>query len=80
MRVSCEKFGEVIALIIDLINPQVIACGGVFMRNYDTFMKIMMPIIEREALGESLKDVRILPSALSENIGDLAALSLAVLD
>lgn len=80
VRVSCEKFGEVIALIIDLINPEVIACGGVFMRNYDTFMKIMMPITQREALGESLKDVRILPSALSENIGDLAALSLAVLD
>jgi glucokinase len=80
VRVSAEKFALVISMLTDILNPEAIVVGGVFMRNYDLFMKIMTPIIEREALGESLRVLQILPSGLSENIGDVAALAIAVED
>lgn len=80
VRVSAEKFALVISMLTDILNPEAIVIGGVFMRNYDLFMKIMTPIIEREALGESLRVLKILPSGLSENIGDVAALAIAVED
>lgn len=75
---SAEKFAKVISILIDLFNPEVIVVGGVFMRNYDLFMAIMTPIIEGESLADSNKVCKILPAAIGENIGDYAALAIAV--
>ena len=78
VKESAEKFARVISLLIDLFNPEVIVAGGVFMRNYDLFMESMTPVIEAESLGDSYKVCRILPAEIGENIGDYAALAIAV--
>ena len=80
VKESAEKFAKVVALLIDLFNPEVIIAGGVFMRNYDLFMKIMSPIIKKECLPDSHKVCKILPAEIGENIGDYAALAIAVLE
>ena len=80
IKESAEKFGQVISILIDLFNPEIIVAGGVFMRNYDFFMEILTPIIEKEALAPSNKACKILPAQIGENIGDYAALSVAVLE
>ena len=78
VKESAEKFAGVVSLLIDLFNPEVIVAGGVFMRNYDLFMEYMTPIIEAESLGDSLGVCKILPAQIGENIGDYAALAIAV--
>jgi len=76
-RESAEKLATILAFTIDILNPEVIALGGVFMRNADLFMPVVEPILEREALAPALKACRIVPAGLGENIGDYAALAVA---
>ncbi|MBR4652334.1 MAG: ROK family protein [Kiritimatiellae bacterium] len=76
-RESAEKLATILAYTIDILNPEVIALGGVFMRNADLFMPVVQPILEREALTLSFKACRIVPAELGERIGDYAALAVA---
>ena len=74
---SAEKLATILAYTIDILNPEVISLGGVFMRQAERFMKIVGPILEREALSLSRKVCRIVPAGLGESIGDYAALAVA---
>lgn len=76
-RESAEKLATILAYTIDILNPEVIALGGVFMRNADLFMPIVDPMLDREALSLARKVCRIVPAELGENIGDYAALAVA---
>ena len=76
-RESAEKLAAILAFTIDILNPEVIALGGVFMRNADLFMPIVDPILNREALPLARKVCRIVPAELGETIGDYAALAVA---
>ena len=76
-RESAEKLATLLAYTIDILNPEVIVLGGVFMRNADLFMREIEPILAREALPGARKVCRIVPAGLSENIGDYAALAIA---
>lgn len=80
VKASAEKFASIVSILIDLFNPEVIVAGGVFMRNYDLFMPLITPIIEKESLTDSYKVCKILPAKIGENIGDYAALAIAVLE
>lgn len=77
---SAEKFAKVLSVLIDIFNPEVIVAGGVFMRNYYLFMPIINPVLQRECLPDSLAVCKILPAKIGENIGDYAALAVAVLE
>ena len=76
-RESAEKLATILAYTMDILNPAVIALGGVFMRNVDLFMPIVDPILDREVLPLTRKVCRIVPAELGENIGDYAALAVA---
>ena len=74
---SAAHLATILAYTIDIINPEVIVLGGVFMRQADRFMREVTPILEREALPFARQVCRIVPAGLSENIGDYAALAVA---
>lgn len=76
-RESAEKLATILAFTIDILNPEVITLGGVFMRNADLFMPIVDPILDREALPLARKVCRIVPAGLGESVGDYAALAVA---
>ena len=76
-RESAEKLATILAFVIDVLNPEVIALGGVFMRNADLFLPVIDPILDREALALSRRVCRIVPAALGESVGDYAALAVA---
>ena len=54
--------------------------GGVFMRNMDLFMPILQPIVQEESLTDAYTVCKILPAKIGENIGDYAALAIAILE
>ena len=76
-RESASHLATILSYTIDILNPEVIVLGGVFMRQHERFMREIEPIIAREALPLALRACRIVPAGLSENIGDYAALAVA---
>ena len=76
MRILRDLTGQCINNT-DILNPEVIVLGGVFMRQAERFMREITPILEREALPFARKVCKITGAGLSENIGDYAALAVA---
>ena len=76
-RESAAHLATILAYVIDILNPEVIVLGGVFMRQQACFLEAILPIIEKEALPLANGVCRIVGAGLSENIGDYAALAVA---
>jgi len=74
-----EYLGRGLSLLIDILNPEVIIMGSIYGRAKSLLDTRMMQVIEREAYIGSHSVCKIVPAGLGENIGDMAALSLAVL-
>ena len=76
-RFSATYLGRGLAIVIDLINPEVIVIGGIYTRNREMMEPFVLREIEREALSHARRVCSIRPAALGEQIGDYAALSVA---
>ena len=74
-----EYLGKALSLFIDILNPEIIVIGSIYGRARALLEPGMMKVIERETISVSRGDCRIVPAGLSENIGDIAALSLALI-
>lgn len=74
-----EYLGRGLSLLIDILNPEMIILGSIYGRAKSLLDPVMLEAIKREALPESFKACTIVPAGLAENIGDLAALSLALM-
>jgi len=70
--------GKGLALLIDILNPELIVLGSIYLRQQEVLESGMWAELTREALPRSLAACRIAPSALGERIGDYAALSVAL--
>ncbi len=78
-RICGEKLGRGLSILIDILNPELIVIGSVFQRSEDLLRDAMQKQIEKESLLYSRNACRIVPAALTENIGDYAALSVAAM-
>ena len=76
-EICAEKLGAGLSILIDVLNPEVIVIGSVFLRAENLLRETMQRVIEREALPHAYSVCRVLPAALGEQLGDYAALSLA---
>ena len=76
----CGKMlGKGLSIIIDILNPQRIIIGSVFTRSENLLRDSMQSEIEKEALSISADVCKVVPSMLSEKIGDYAALGVSLL-
>ena len=75
--ISGEYLGRGLSVIIDILNPEVIVIGSIYARCENLLAKHSNAVIEKEALPLSRKVCRVVPAALGEAIGDMAALSVA---
>ncbi len=73
-----QKFGEALALLIDLLNPERIVIGGIFPRCQDLLLPSIKISLEREALPSSLAACTIVPALLGETIGSHGAVATAL--
>ena len=76
-RRSGEYLGRGLAILIDLLNPQAIVIGSIFVRRMALLWDAAAAVIEREALGLARQVCKVVPAALDEQIGDYAALAVA---
>ncbi|MDR1465903.1 MAG: ROK family protein [Oscillospiraceae bacterium] len=72
------RFGQGLAVLVDLLNPEAVVAGSIFTRAYRYLYPPAMRALEAEALPESLAGFRLLPAQLGDQIGDYAAAAIAV--
>ncbi len=74
-EISGKYLGAALAILVDVLNPEIIVCGSVFTRSYELIWESAAKVLQKEALDRSLKVCRVVRSGLGEKIGDFAALS-----
>lgn len=79
IETTARRLGCGLALIIDMLNPERIVIGSIFVRQHDQLWPIAEKILREEALPAGVQACRVVPSALGEEIGNYAALSVATL-
>jgi len=78
LRTTGERLGEVLAILVDVLNPDRIVIGGLAMRLGDLLLEPARQAMRREALELPARTCQIVPAALGESIGDAAALAVAM--
>ena len=73
-----EKLGLGLSILIDLFNPEAIVIGSIYARARALLEPAALQVLKEQALPQALEVCRILPAALGEDLGDLAALSVAM--
>lgn len=76
-EVVAQRLGQGLSLLIDILNPERIIIGGIYMRQREVLEPVMQAVLQRETLSHSLAVCQILPAGLGEFIGDYAALAVA---
>lgn len=77
-RIVGQKLGRGLAILVDLLNPEMIVIGSIYARQRSILEPIALAELREEALPLSLEVCRIVPAGLGERVGDLAALSVAL--
>jgi len=78
LRSTGERLGEVLAILVDVLNPERIVIGGLAIRLGDFLLEPARRVMQREALAQSVNACKVVPAALGESIGDVAALAVAM--
>ena len=72
-----HRLGQGLAILIDVLNPELIVIGGIYGRQHDLLERPMRDVLRAEVLSYALGVCEIVPCALGEAIGDYAALAVA---
>lgn len=73
-----RKLGQGLAILVDILNPEKIVIGSIFLRQEKLLRKRMEEVLTKEALIQSVSAVQVVPAGLGEKIGDYAAVSVGV--
>ena len=78
VHISAAYLGKGLAILIDVLNPECIVIGSIYTRNEE----LLKPLIEKDLKPEAIPAARnvckIVPAVLGDNIGDYAALCVAL--
>ena len=74
-----EMLGRGLAMIVDVLNPERIVIGSIYARSGHWLKAAMERTLKEEALPGSLAVCEIVPAALTESVGDRAALCVAMM-
>jgi glucokinase len=73
-----DYLGQGLAILADILNPELIVLGSLAVRLGETLLAPARRAMQREALPGAYAACRIVPAALGEQIGDIAALCAAL--
>lgn len=77
LETSAYYLGRGLAILIDLLNPEIIVIGSIYARCEDIFRPVALEVIEKEALPAAAEKCRIVAAGLGDALGDYAAISVA---
>lgn len=73
-----RNLGRGAAILADLLNPDAIIIGSIFVRQRKLIEPELLRVLGEEALPQNAAHVKILPAALGEQLGDIAAVSVGI--
>jgi glucokinase len=73
-----DYLGQGLAILADILNPELIILGSLAVRLGETLLAPARRAMQREALPGTFAACRVVPAALGEQIGDIAALCAAL--
>ncbi|HUX51901.1 MAG TPA: ROK family protein [Spirochaetia bacterium] len=76
--IVAKRLGEGLALIVDILNPEMIIIGSIYGRQKELLEDVMMERLRQEAIGAALDRCVVCPAGLGERVGDFAALAIAM--
>ena len=76
-RICANYLGSALAILIDILNPEIIVLGSIYGRAKALIETEMRKVLARECVSHSYRVCQIVPAGLGESIGDYAALSVA---
>jgi glucokinase len=71
-------FGRGLAILVDILNPEVIVVGSMAVRLGEVLLEPTRKAMRRDALPGTYSACRVLPAELGERIGDVASLCAAL--
>ena len=77
-RTCGTMFGRGLAVLTDILNPQKIVIGSIYPRCIDLLRESIDVELKKECLPMCYECVEVVPALLDEQIGDIAALSVAM--
>ena len=72
-----QRLGQGLAILIDILNPERVIIGSIYLRQRDLIETRMQEVLQEEALSYAQSVCKIVPAGLGESIGDYAALAVA---
>ena len=73
-----RRLGYALAILVDLLNPARIVLGSIYARSADLLCDAMNQVLREECLSPNLSVCEVVPAALTETVGDIAALTVAI--
>lgn len=73
-----RRLGAALSILVDLLNPERIVLGSIYARSSDLLADAMNRVLREECLPSNLSVCEVVPAALTETVGDLAALTVAI--
>lgn len=73
-----KQLGRGLSVLVDILNPERIVIGSIFQRSEKLLREYMEETLKEESLSLARKVCQIVPASLEENLGDIAALSVAM--
>ncbi|MDR0426730.1 MAG: ROK family protein, partial [Clostridiales bacterium] len=70
-----KNLGRGLSVLVDILNPERIVIGGIFMRAHKLMSDRMDEEMKKECLPRSYEALQIVPAALGERIGDYGAVA-----
>ncbi len=78
VRSTGRRLGQVLAILVDILNPERIVIGGLAMRTGEMILGPAREVMAREAWPAAAGSCQVMPASLGERIGDVAALCVAM--
>ena len=68
------QLGKGLSMMVDLLNPEKVVIGGIFIKFYDKIWPYTKEMLQKESLFRSLRQCQVVPASFSGSVGNIAAL------
>jgi glucokinase len=76
-RTAGRMLGRGLAVLVDILNPECIVIGSIFLRQQALLAPVAAEVLQDEALELARSVCRVVPAGLGEHVGDFASLAVA---
>jgi glucokinase len=80
ISISAKYLGRGMAMLVDILNPEVIIIGSLAVRLGNKLLKPALAEMKKEALLRAFTICKVIPSELGEKIGDYASLCAGIVN